>query len=266
MQIKDYLERIDYTGPVEPTCECLCGIHKQHLLKIPYENLDVHLERPLDLNSQHIFEKIVERHRGGWCYEMNGLLSWALETIGFKVTRVQAGMSRSLMGDVTMGNHLVLRVDFDEQMIADTGIGDGILEPLRLVEGEQIQSDRTYQLERLEHGFWRFHNHPGHVPSDFDFLPAHPADEQLLERTCRRLQADANSIFRKNLICMQPEISQGMKVLIGRVLMLPGREKILINNADQFCEVLDTVFGLRDPAFILLWPIVVTQRSGKFAE
>lgn len=65
MQIEDYLQRIDYVGPVEPTLECLCGVHRQHLLKIPYENLDIQLGRLLDLNLQHIFEKIVGRNRGG---------------------------------------------------------------------------------------------------------------------------------------------------------------------------------------------------------
>ena len=39
---------------------------------------------------------------------------------------------RSSQGDASLGNHLVLRVDLDEPWLADVGLGDGALEPLRL--------------------------------------------------------------------------------------------------------------------------------------
>ena len=99
MKLNDYLARIEYQGPVAPTLACLTEIHRQHLLTIPYEDLDVQLGRALNLDIQRTFEKIVARRRGGWCYEMNGLLGWALKEIGFEVTRVLGGIHRSLAGD-----------------------------------------------------------------------------------------------------------------------------------------------------------------------
>ena len=99
MRIEDYLARIDYQGPIGPDRESLSIIHRKHLLSIPYENLDVQRGRPLDLDIERIFDKIVHRGRGGWCYEMNGLLGWALSEIGFDVMRMAGGVMRSQHGD-----------------------------------------------------------------------------------------------------------------------------------------------------------------------
>ena len=266
MKLDDYLARIEYQGPVAPTLACLTGIHRQHLLTIPYEDLDVQLGRPLDLDIQRTFEKIVVRRRGGWCYEMNGLLGWALKEIGFEVTRVLGGMYRSLEGDDVMGNHLVLLVDLDGPMIADTGMGDGVLKPMRLEVGRGVQRDRQYRLEELEDGYWRFHNHPGTTPADFDFMPTRSADEDRLARICSKLQDDDDSLFRQNLICMQPDGRRGTKILIGRTLALPGEEKKLLESADALCDALDTVFGLRDPEFRSLWPQVVARHAELFGD
>jgi len=73
-----------------------------------YENIDLQLGTPLDQNIERIFEKLVVRRRCGCCYELNGLLGWALTTMGFPVMRVAAGILRSESGDLALGNHLVL--------------------------------------------------------------------------------------------------------------------------------------------------------------
>lgn len=93
MEIGAYLERIGYTGECTITLQTLTAIHEAHLRAIPYENLDIHLGRTLSLDIEAIYDKIVTRRRGGWCYEMNGLLSWALRELGFAVTTARAGTS-----------------------------------------------------------------------------------------------------------------------------------------------------------------------------
>jgi len=266
MKLSDYLARIEYEGPVVPNLACLTAIHRQHLLAIPYEDLDVQLGRPLDLDIQRTFEKIVSRRRGGWCYEMNGLLCWALKEIGFEVTRIVGGICRSSEGDEAMGNHLVLRVDLDVPMLADTGIGDGILDPIRFEVGRFIQGDRQFRIEELQDGHWRFHNHPGLSPDSFDFSPESPADEERLAWTCRNLQDDEDSIFRQNLMCMQPDGVGGTKMLIGRVLALPGEGKRFLESATELCGTLEEVFGLRDPDFPSLWPQVVARHETIFGD
>jgi N-hydroxyarylamine O-acetyltransferase len=264
MKLDDYLERIDYRGPVALDRACLTAIHRHHLAAIPYEDLDVQLGRPLDLDPERSFEKLVERRRGGWCYEMNGLLCWALQQIGFTVTRMVGGVNRATRGDEAMGNHLVLCVSLETPLLADVGLGDGIVEPTRIEEGRFTQAGREFGLERLEDELWRFHNREGAFPASFDF--AREPNEDQLAQTCRNLQQDADSLFRQNVICMQPDELGEMKILLGRVLALPGEEKKVLETADAFCESLEVVFGLSDPGFRDLWPQVVARHREIFGD
>jgi N-hydroxyarylamine O-acetyltransferase len=70
MDIDRYLNRIGLKSRPAPTLQGLRALHNAHLLAIPYENLDVQLRRPVTIDRAPIYEKIVEGHRGGWCYEM----------------------------------------------------------------------------------------------------------------------------------------------------------------------------------------------------
>ena len=264
MDLDRYLERIGYAGPVRPDAECLAEIHRHHLLAIAYENVDVQLRRRLDLDPARIFDKLVNQRRGGWCYEMNGLLYQALVAIGFEVTRLAGGVMRSAMGDDTFGNHLVLRVDLDEPWLADVGLGDGALEPLRLRAGAIDQGPRSYALETLGPDEWRFRNHEGAIPPDFDFTET--PDEALLERTCVELQDDPSSLFRQNLIVMRPDGAGGSFTLIGRVLASPGEEKRVLDDAAELESVLNEVFGIEDPELRDLWPGVAARHAELFGE
>ena len=124
--LRGYLERIGYDGPVAPTLECLTAIHRHQALTVPYENLDVQLKVTVDQDPAAIYEKLVVRRRGGWCYELNGLLQQSLERAGFDVRRVTGGVHRHESGEAVVGNHLVLLVQLDRVYIADAGLGDGI--------------------------------------------------------------------------------------------------------------------------------------------
>jgi N-hydroxyarylamine O-acetyltransferase len=118
-----YFARIGFRGETRVDRETLFAIHRAHLLAIPYENLDVVLRKPVTRDPAAAFDKIVHRRRGGWCYEMNGLLAWALGQVGFRVTHMAGAVHRAAYGDATIGNHLVLRIDLDEPYLCDAGFG-----------------------------------------------------------------------------------------------------------------------------------------------
>ena len=90
---------------------------------------------------------------------MNGLLGWALNEIGFTVTRMAGAVGRTERGEISHGNHLVLRIDLDRPYIADVGFGDGTLEPVALVAGPMTVAGYDFRLEQLDADWWRFHNH-----------------------------------------------------------------------------------------------------------
>lgn len=81
-----YLHRIGVRGPVPPTAETLRQLHDAHLLAVPFENLSIHWQEPIVLSDDALFEKIVVRRRGGFCYERNGLFAALLRSLGFNVT------------------------------------------------------------------------------------------------------------------------------------------------------------------------------------
>jgi N-hydroxyarylamine O-acetyltransferase len=267
VRIESYLERIGYEGSVKPDLDCLKKIHLQQALSVPYENLDIQLERPVDQDVERIFDKIVRNRRGGWCYELNGILHWVLEEIGFDVSRCVAGVLRSERGDSILGNHLILLVQLDDLYLADLGLGDGIREPVPIKPGSYVQGELVFRLEKLNDGFWRFHNHGFGDPTQFDFKTI-PANEQLLTDKCHSLQHDATSVFVQNLAC-QIMTTNSVTCLTGQVLghkTSEGTTKKLLNSAEELENTLVKVFGIRDPDTRSVWSRVRHRHIELFGE
>lgn len=152
-----YLARINYTGSREPTLETLRALHRQHLFTVPFENLNIGLGRPILIDEASLFEKIVTQHRGGYCYELNGLFSISLRQLGYKVTLHSAGVwsgNNNRFGP--LGDHLCLLVHLSEPWLADVGFGDFSLNPLRFNErGEQPSSPyRNFRLAEDVDGYY----------------------------------------------------------------------------------------------------------------
>lgn len=255
MKLDDYIVRIGYNGPLRPDLDCLRGVHRAHALNIPYENIDVQLGRQVDLDIDRIFEKIVIQRRGGWCFEMNGLLGWALGEIGFDFTRVNGAVRREERGDEAIGNHLILLVHLDQTYLADVGIGDTIREPTPLTSGAIQQGDLAYELTIADGDFWRLKNHPLANPPSFDFREQ-PADEELFQSKNQELQTHPDSIFVQYLVCTQMRQNSTL-VLVDRVLehVKPeGGESQVIESANELETILADEFGIREPDVKSLWP------------
>ncbi|HIG43614.1 MAG: arylamine N-acetyltransferase [bacterium] len=263
MQLQAYLDRIGYAGPVRADFETLARIHKHHLLNIPYENIDVQFGRTVSLDIEPVFDKIVNRCRGGWCYEMNGLLAWALEEIGFSVQKLSGGVMRETRGDAALGNHLVLLVNISgTQYLTDVGYGDGLFEPVPLTPGLIVQRGLQMELQQIDDGYWRFRNHMfGAAPSfDFNLLPA---QTRLLQRQCDRLQTDADSPFKLALVC-QTFTADGIEVQLGRLSKSINRNgvvTVLLDSPEQLITRLEQVFGIDEPEIRNLWPAIVARHE-----
>lgn len=261
MQLDAYLKHIGFDATPRVDLDTFRLIHHLHSDNIPYENLDVQTGTPTGLSVADAYEKIVGKRRGGWCYEMNGLMGWALSEIGFSVQRVAAGVRREQLGDTMTGNHLALLVDLNgERYLADVGFGDGMVEPAILKEGSFKQRHWQFRLEKLDDMWWRLHNHPEGAASSFDFTED-TADNQLLADKCAYLQSSPDSSFVQNAVC-QRHFPDRLEVMRGRVLKTiqpEGSYKRIIENLDDYRATLEKTFGIEIEGLEKVWQKILAR-------
>jgi len=151
LNIKAYLERINYHGSLAPGAETLRELQVAHLLAVPFENLSIHAKQPIVLEDDVLFTKIVENRRGGFCYEANGLFAALLRALGFDVAMLSAEVANAEGEFGPNFDHMALMVSpmvsSAQRWLVDVGFGDSFLEPLLLDErGEQVQGSRGYRI------------------------------------------------------------------------------------------------------------------------
>lgn len=148
MDVRTYLDRIAYQGPIEPHFETLRQLHLAHLRHVPFENLSIHSHEPIVLDDAPLFEKIVTRRRGGFCYELNGLFAALLRALGFEVAMLSAQVANDQREFGRDFDHMTLMVSLNEERwLADVGFGDSFIEPLSLaVNTEHQQRENRYRI------------------------------------------------------------------------------------------------------------------------
>ncbi|HEY1547652.1 MAG TPA: arylamine N-acetyltransferase [Kofleriaceae bacterium] len=150
-QLAAYFERIGYAGPRTPTLATLNAISYAHVQAIPFENIDVLLGRPIDLDPGAIIAKLVGARRGGYCFEQNTLLLEVLLALGFDAHPLSARVRYQRPRDYTPARtHLLVRVELDQSWLADVGVGSmSLTGALRLADhGEQATPHEPRRLLR----------------------------------------------------------------------------------------------------------------------
>lgn len=247
MDVNAYLERIDYRGPLAPTAETLRRLQVAHLLAVPFENLSIHAAEPVVLEAGPLFDKVVARRRGGFCYELNGLFAALLRSLGFRVEMLSAAVARRGGGFGPEFDHMALLVTLEERWLADVGFGDSFVEPLLVDErAEQPQGARAYRVEedgprlvllrRDAGGAWepqyRFSLEP-HAFADYAEM-------------CRFHQTSPESHFTRGRVCSRLT-GEGRVTLSGsRLITTRGGEKVERELGDdgEYAAALLEHFGI----------------------
>ncbi len=265
-QVAAYLERIGYSGPTQPTLQTLQRIHEAHLLTVPFENLDIHWGRPIRLQRDFLFQKIVRERRGGFCFELNSLLAAALAGMGYSVQLLSAQVRRA---DGSFGpecDHLAVQVTLEGQAwLADVGYGDSFRQPLRLW-------DPTLQTQ--EHGRYRLLPSPQLDPETTN-SPRHwlvqreqadqtwktlflldriPRQLQEFEPMCHFHQTSPESLFTRFRLCT-------LATPCGRITLTAradspasfrwiettpeGRRERTLTDEQEYSQLLACAFGIR---------------------
>ena len=146
-----YLERIGMTSAdVSHTYEFLKALQQNHICTVPYENLDILNGKPIDLSKEALFDKIVTKHRGGYCFELNGAIMHLLRELGFET---KSYFGRFLKGetDIPVRRHRVIVTECGgKRYVVEVGIGiEAPRMPLLLEEGiEQECSNGSFYFTK----------------------------------------------------------------------------------------------------------------------
>ncbi len=197
-----YLERIRYDGQLTASVETLCRLHRAQVMSIPFENFDLFLGRPIQLDPARVVAKLIGEHRGGYCHELNGLFLIVLQHLGFTVTPLA---SRVFNGE-TFGqkSHQLTLVEIaGRRWLADVGFGsNGLIEAIPLeLESEFPQQLDTFRLKAdTKLGFVLQHKLADQWCNLYAFsLEEHyPADYQMMNYYSSTSPA---SLFTQHIVC-----------------------------------------------------------------
>lgn len=260
---KDYLNRLDFPAPVnsaapEPSLATLQTLHTTHLLAVPFENLSIHYSQPITLEEAALFDKIVRRRRGGFCYELNGLFAWLLRGLGFQVSLLSAGVAHAAGGFGPEFDHLTLLVHQLDgaDWLADVGFGELFRQPIRLEAGLEQQDNRgwKYRLLREEQqgedgalrDYWILEQFSGEKWEPQYRFTLQPHTLVDFTEMCHYHQTSPESHFTQKRICSlaTPEGRITLSDLLLIRTVQGKREERRLRSEVEYQEVLANRFGI----------------------
>ena len=246
MNLDSYLRRIEYDGSREPSAATLRDLHRQHLFSVPFENLDIPLKTPISLDIAALYEKVVTRHRGGFCYELNGLFCALLSELGFRVEMLAARVRHEDGGFGPEFDHMLLKVQLEEPWLVDVGFGDSFVDPIVFhAGGEDRVNGYRYVVSPVD-GEWQLlrEDKKGRVPLyAFRDVP-HTLDEY--REMCLYHQRSPESHFTKSWICSRATPDGRVTVANMRLIVTRGssREERQLRGEQELRRCLDELLGV----------------------
>jgi N-hydroxyarylamine O-acetyltransferase len=248
LDIEKYLSRINYKGDIQLNHKCLSDIHECHAYSIPFETLDIHIGRPINLELDSVYEKVISNKRGGFCYELNYLFFTLLVELGFKCSMI----SSRIWNEEVYGppfDHMSLKVDLDDEWLLDVGFGDLFIRPLKIKDQfDQEDKFNTYRIKQLDKTKFLLFAKPR---NDLDFEEKYEFDTKPrvigdFQDQCDFKQYSPESHFVKKVICTIP-ISTGRKSLTNDSFTKKignRKDRVPINSPIEFNEVLKREFSI----------------------
>ncbi|MDR0271502.1 arylamine N-acetyltransferase [Paenibacillus sp.] len=244
-----YLERIGYTGSINRSATVLANLHEHHMYAVPYENMDILNGIPLSLDLDDLYDKIVIRSRGGYCFELNALFGWLLGELGFQVTSYFGRFWRDEPNPPPLRRHHILRVKAEGQSyICDVGVGGIVpIRPLLLVEGlEQQLGGEYYRLDRDPfYGWILSERKAGEWSRIYSFTeePQLPRDFEMASYWCEHAP---ESIFTKSAMVFI-RTREGRNTMAGdefRIFTSEGVETFTPSTQEEYRQAMQTYFGI----------------------
>jgi N-hydroxyarylamine O-acetyltransferase len=250
MNKNEYLRRLGIEkNNIEPTPENLRLLQRRHLLRVPFENLDIHRKRPITLDRENFYEKIVGQKRGGFCYELNGLFYELLGEIGFESRMISARVSA---GDGRFGaeyDHLAILTRVGEkEFVVDVGFGDFTAGPLEFVADiEQQDENGVFLIRKFDENYFEIvkKDHGDRWKSEYIFT-ARPRLLDEFAEMCLYQQTSPASHFTRGRVCSLMT-EDGRKTLTDKKFIETRNGKkseIDVETEEDFDRILEREFDI----------------------
>jgi N-hydroxyarylamine O-acetyltransferase len=220
-----YLARIGAALPAAADLATLAELQRRHLLTVPFENLSVLYGEPIVLEERQLYAKVVERRRGGFCYELNGLFAWLLRILGYRVDRIAAEVYDRSAGQFGLPfDHMALIVHLDRPYLVDVGFGDSARTPLPLPDGMAEDVSGAYRVAiRDDHAHLERRTADGWIPEfRFTTQPHTLADYHAM---CGYHSTSPESHFTRRLVCTRATTTGRLTLTGDAFVVTRGRAK-----------------------------------------
>ncbi|XP_069840521.1 arylamine N-acetyltransferase, pineal gland isozyme NAT-3-like [Dendropsophus ebraccatus] len=220
MDLKAYLQRVNLTDTGPPSLSALQELHRHHVLSVPFESLSIHSGEKIILDMSWIYDKIVVRGRGGFCYENNGLFSWLLQQLGYQPRVLEARVMNPKNGTYGLPfDHMILTVELEgKRWLCDVGFGDGIIEPIPLEAGREEKQDSSVFRLRVEGDEWHMERKEEEVWRCLYKFTLKECTFEDFREMCEYHQTSPSSFFVQKSICSL-QLPHGRLTYVGHRLI-----------------------------------------------
>jgi N-hydroxyarylamine O-acetyltransferase len=250
MDVQAYLRRIHYEGDPKVDLQTLRKLQYQHLLHIPFENLSIHYGEKIKLDLDWLFDKVIRRGRGGFCFELNALFCALLQEIGFRARLVSARVSDGKGGFGPEFDHMAIIVDLPGAgtYLVDVGFGRFASHPLQItLDRDQREGRYIYRITRYDPRYFLVKHSARNMPFDDDYLfSLLSQDLEDFEERCRHHQTSPDSHFTQKKVCSKLT-REGRISLSNDKLTITRkgqREEIPVSGEADFLKKLEAYFQI----------------------
>jgi N-hydroxyarylamine O-acetyltransferase len=253
LDLEAYLKRVGYAGARQPTHGVLEALHLAHATRIPFENLDVLLGRPIGLDLASLHRKLVTDGRGGYCFEHNLLFAAVLGKLGFDAKLLGAKVRHR--GDKDLPRtHMLLLVGVEgEEWVADVGFGgEGLLLPVPFGAGREARHYAwTYRIIEERAGQWLLQSQRNSAWANLYCFTLQPQTLADCAMANHYTSTHPDSPFVSTLIVQLPT-PEARYILRNRELVVDrgggSSARRTLTGDDELLDILAGTFGLHFPA------------------
>lgn len=252
--LKKYLNYISIEKSNRCTIDYLDRLILAQQYSVPFENIDIYdYHKQIDITTEKIYDKIVNNHRGGYCFELNAIFNRLLTACGYDAFPCLARVVKDGNTLVPSLHRLTLVKSNNEIYLCDVGYGGAqpgfafkIEDGLRRTFKDGAGIEQTFKLEH-DNGLWNLY----HLTGD--------SWTQTIQFIVRKV--DEVDFVAPNYFCCNHEsvkfvqnrmvnirTKNGNKSILNDAFINienHNRNEITIKNQSELKKILDTHFGIK---------------------